>query len=190
MDASLRGFDIPDRIDAGEVALRSPVEADVAAIVEACQDPEISRWTRVPCPYGRSDAEHFIELAEAGRRDGDAAPFLIVDPVTDALNGAIGIHDMSRSTLTGEIGYWVASWARGRGIASRALNALADWGLSAGLHRIQAQVMVGNESSRRVLSRAGFVEEGLLRSVSAGGCGVDLDRIDMHVYSLIPSDRV
>ena len=30
------------------------------AIVAACQDPEIGRWTRVPSPYGEDDARAYL----------------------------------------------------------------------------------------------------------------------------------
>jgi RimJ/RimL family protein N-acetyltransferase len=35
----------------GVLTLRPPGPQDVDALVEACQDPEISRWTRAPRPY-------------------------------------------------------------------------------------------------------------------------------------------
>ena len=40
----------------GGVRLRLIAEADLPVIVAACQDPEIPRWTRVPDPYGESEA--------------------------------------------------------------------------------------------------------------------------------------
>jgi RimJ/RimL family protein N-acetyltransferase len=42
----------------GVVRLRLMAEADVGAIVAACQDPEIPRWTRVPEPYGAVGIGH------------------------------------------------------------------------------------------------------------------------------------
>ena len=185
----MTGFDIPPRIEIDDLSLRPPTRADVPALVEACQDPEIPRWTRIPSPYGRADAEDYVARTESGRASGEAAAYLVVDAATDELVGSVAIHDLDPNDLTAEVGYYVAAGARGRGVATRAVGAVVDWGLDAGLQRIVAQVMVGNEASRRLLNRLGFVEEGVLRSMPAGGCGVDTERIDMHLFSLIPSDR-
>ena len=38
------------------VVLRAWEEADIPAIVAACQDPETARWTTIPVPYGVDDA--------------------------------------------------------------------------------------------------------------------------------------
>ena len=40
-------------------------ERDVPAVVAACQDPEIPRWTRVPFPYTDDDARAYLAIARA-----------------------------------------------------------------------------------------------------------------------------
>lgn len=70
------------RLEDGEVALRPRTEADVPAITEACQDPEIARWTQVPSPYTEEDAREFIRIAP----DAQA----IVDAHTGELLGTVG----------------------------------------------------------------------------------------------------
>jgi RimJ/RimL family protein N-acetyltransferase len=65
----------------------------------------------------------------------------------------------------GEIGYVVAPSARGRGVATRALRLLTDWGFSGlGLERIELWIDVDNPASERVAERAGYLREGTLRS--------------------------
>src|SRR6478672_10470405 len=53
----------------GEVTLRALGPADVPALVEQGQDPQMVRWTTVPHPYGRDDAEAFLGLVERGWAD-------------------------------------------------------------------------------------------------------------------------
>ena len=48
----------------------------------ACQDPEISRWTRVPRPYGETDARAYLLQRYDMTFTGQAAPFAIVDAGT------------------------------------------------------------------------------------------------------------
>ena len=51
------------RLEDGMIALRPITEAHIPAVVAACQDPEIPRWTRVPSPYGEADARDFLGRA-------------------------------------------------------------------------------------------------------------------------------
>jgi RimJ/RimL family protein N-acetyltransferase len=64
---------------------------------------------------------------------------------------------------TVEIGYWLFRDARGRGVATRAVLAAADWAFSNGVYRLEAVVRTGNTASERVLERAGFAREGVMR---------------------------
>ena len=49
-------IELPSRIEADDLTLRAPTEDDLPAIVEACQDPELPRWTRIPTPYRIEEA--------------------------------------------------------------------------------------------------------------------------------------
>jgi ribosomal-protein-alanine N-acetyltransferase len=65
----------------------------------------------------------------------------------------------------GHITYELAAHARGRGVATEAVRAIVAFGhREAGLRRVEAVVVPGNEASVRVLRKAGFVQEGLLRA--------------------------
>lgn len=69
--------------------------------------------------------------------------------------------NVARERGEGEIGYWVAPEARGRGLAARAVGLLADWAFATlGLRRLELVTYEGNAPSRRVAERCGFVLEG------------------------------
>jgi ribosomal-protein-alanine N-acetyltransferase len=71
------------------------------------------------------------------------------------------VHGPLRSAW---IGYWVASWATGRGVATAAVALGLDHCLGpVTLHRVDATVRPENAASRAVLAKVGFREEGLLR---------------------------
>src|SRR5437588_33878 len=57
----------PRELADGELRLRPWRAEDVPAIAEACRDPEIARWTRVPDDYTEQDARDFV-AASAERR--------------------------------------------------------------------------------------------------------------------------
>lgn len=130
---------------------------DAADIARACSDPEIGRWTQVPHPYRIDNAQVFIE--SGGGEDHVWA----ID--VDGLVGVIGIRG-TQEAMPGpitEVGYWVAPWARGRGVATEALTAVREELQSAGYQRINWQAVAGNEASIRVAQKAGFTIEGYRR---------------------------
>ena len=77
MSAMLRHPDPP--LSDGVLTLRAKGHEDVDTLVAICQDPEISRWTRVPSPYTREDAEGWIAAAELDRQAGLGIDWLAVD---------------------------------------------------------------------------------------------------------------
>jgi RimJ/RimL family protein N-acetyltransferase len=84
-----------------------------------------------------------------------------------------------------EIGYVVAPFARGRGLAPRAIELVSRWGLDElGLARIEAVIDVDNEASRKVAERVGYRREGVRRS----SYFKDGLRADMAIFSLLPGD--
>lgn len=127
---------------------------DAAAIARACGDPEIARWTMIPQPYRESDAAEFVR-SKAGEDHVWA-----ID--CDGFAGVIGVRGTIASMPgpTTGVGYWVAPWARGRGLATAALIAVREELARAGFQRIDWEALAGNEASLRVAQKAGFVIEG------------------------------
>ncbi|MBQ0976636.1 GNAT family N-acetyltransferase [Micromonospora sp. M61] len=146
------------------VLLRPWREADAEAVHRACQDPDIQRWTTVPRPYRPEHARGFVtEMSGQAWAEGTGAPFAVCDPATGDLLGSCGLISIDQAG-TGEVGYWTAPWARGRGVMVRATRALARWSFdSLGLRRLIWHAEVGNHASRLVALRAGFRGDGRLR---------------------------
>jgi RimJ/RimL family protein N-acetyltransferase len=143
------------------VQLRAPVSDDAAWIAESAADPEIPRWTRMPSPYTKDDAFAWIALAESMGREGNAYHLLIASAADGALQGAVGLELHESPPRHGEIGYWVAAPARGRGVATRAVMMLAGWGLGAvALPLLEIHVLPANAASHRVARKAGFSRAG------------------------------
>jgi RimJ/RimL family protein N-acetyltransferase len=186
-----RELDVPgsgwrdDVVEDAVVRLRPVREGDVPAIVAACQDPEISRWTTVPSPYDEHHAVEFVRRAAEGRRRGTGAAFTMADPAGDGLLGCISVFGVDWTALVGTVGYWVAAGARGRGVARHALGLLSRWSFDRlGLARLQLDVVVGNEASCRVAEAAGYRREGLRRAALPHRDG----RADVLGYALLAVD--
>ncbi|MFG2051238.1 GNAT family N-acetyltransferase [Micromonospora sp. NPDC048935] len=146
------------------VLLRPWRDSDADAVHNACQDPDIQRWTTVPRPYLPEHALGFVtEMSGTAWAQGTGAPFAVCDPATGELLGSCGLISIDRDG-TGEVGYWAAPWARGRGVMVRATRAVARWSFDTlGLRRLIWQAEVGNHASRLVALRAGFRIDGRLR---------------------------
>jgi len=102
---------------------------------------------------GSSLAEH-----ERGR----GLPCVITDR-DGAVVGRINLNTIVRgASQSASLGYWLAQAAGGRGIATAAVREIVRVAFGElGLHRIQADTLVHNGASQRVLERNGFVRIGL-----------------------------
>jgi RimJ/RimL family protein N-acetyltransferase len=167
------------------VVLRAWREADLPAMVAACQDPLLSRSIGTPLPFGEADARRWFERQAAGRQRGESLSLAITDAGNGAVLGDVYLVRVVWEHRRAEVGYWLSREARGRGTATRALGLLARWSLSRlRLARLEALVEPDNPASLRVARRCRFVREGVLRSYVArpGGRG------DVVILSLVPGD--
>ena len=174
---------MPDLTD-GTVRCRPPDRGDVDAVHTACQDPATVRFTRIPVPYTRVHAQAFVRNAAHELRAGTGAHLVVADAGTDALLGVCGLV-LDRTRRSGEVGYWVAPEARGRGVARRAVRLVAGWALAdLGLLRVQVMIDARNAASQRVAAACGFRREGVLRSYE-DRLG---DRVDFVIGSVLPGE--
>lgn len=174
----------PVVVRTARLELSVPTTDDVDAIYAACQDPDTQRYTTVPSPYERRNAEEFVPRVAADWASGAHVTWAMRDG--DVLAGMIGLYRLT-GTGDGELGYWVSPWSRGRGLLTEAARAVVDWGFSpegAGLERIEWNAVVGNTASARAARTLGFRYEGLRRQALRGSTGRD----DGWTASLLASD--
>lgn len=114
-----------------------------------------------PNPYTIRDAEAYI------RRANETEPRAVfaVATASEAI-GSIGLMlgaDVHR--FSAEIGYWLAEPFWGRGIMTNAVKSMMLYAIhELKLNRISAAPYATNPASARVLEKAGFSREGILRS--------------------------
>lgn len=168
----------PPELVADDLLLRPWRESDVAAVVAAYGDPDIQRW------HGRSmtssEARQWIRSWAEQWAAETGAGWAVESGGVPV--GRTGLRTMDLEQGTGEAAYWVLPEARGRGVASRALAAVAGWAFgTVGLHRIEVQHSTANPGSCRVATRAGFEPEGVRHSAARHLDGWH----DMHVHARI-----
>jgi RimJ/RimL family protein N-acetyltransferase len=135
----------------GAVLLRQwrPTDADWYA--DAAQDPEIQRYTtESPMLTAAEVRAAIVALAD----QTDTVGRVICDATTGQRLGNIVLRF---DATVGEVSYWVAASARGRGVATRALRLLSEWAFAAlGLSEIRLWTHADNLASRLVAERAGY----------------------------------
>jgi RimJ/RimL family protein N-acetyltransferase len=183
---------LPDPWLVDGLRLRPPVPADVPAIVAACRDPEIQRFTRVPSPYVDADAEWFVADSQAQLGRGGAVRAAVAAVDGDDLLAMVGL-ELDHRDYTAELGYWVAPAARGRGVASTAGRALCRFGFATlGLETIHLWAADNNPGSNAVAARIGFHHAGMLPRAGADGPTGDrtAPRVDMNLWGLLPEQLI
>ena len=139
-------------------------ESHLEELEEMLEDPELLRFTRVPEPVPPGFARTWLDRYEEGRRDASREAFAIVDEGGSFLGLALAPR-IEREARTAELGYVVAPAARGRGVATEALQRLTEWAFGLGMLRLELLISVENGASKRVAERCGYVCEGVLRSL-------------------------
>jgi len=173
----------PVEIVAGAYQLCLPnADLDAAAIVAACADPAIMLYNTGPTDLAA--ARKWCTL-RSDWTSGEHASWLVKDTVGTLL-GQVSMFRIDPDQRLAQIGYWVAAPARGRGVATAAVDAAARFGFGAlDLHRIELFHAVDNVASCRTAERAGFAREGELRQSYRYGDGVFRDE---HLHARLATD--
>ena len=97
------------------------------------------------------------------------------------LAGVISLHSLDFANHRAEIGYWMVKEARNKGICTAAVELITEYGLiTMGFRRIDALVDDRNEASKRLLLKAGYEFEGILKKYVTRPDG---NQIDMALFA-------
>lgn len=145
--------------------LSPPHEDDIPALIEHLNDPYIhARTLTLPVNYGEETARFFLALCKTHESNfGHPIQFHIRTPEGKTIGGCgfQGKNAIAGFPHRDEIGYWLATAYRKKGIMSDAVRALVDYGFThRNLLRIDAPVYSFNTESAGVLERCGFKMEG------------------------------
>ena len=134
----------------------------------------------IPFPYTVRDAEAFIAAMLAVDREKTFA-FAIVE--NDVVIGSIALYrGVNVHFRTAELGYYLGRAFWGRGCATRAVRqACSRVFADTDILRIYAEPFARNAASCRVLEKAGFQLEGMLRKNAVKNGEV----LDMKLYALV-----
>lgn len=137
----------------------------------------------LPYPYTESDAAEFIAAMRAADR---TKTFAFAIAAGDALAGSIGAFRCENiHARTAEMGYYIGEPYWGRGLATGAVRQVCGFIFEhTDIIRIFAEPFAYNTASCRVLEKAGFQLEGVLRSNAVKNGRV----LDMKLYALVKEE--
>lgn len=137
----------------------------------------------LPYPYTEEDGAAFIS-AMLSKDENDTFAFAIT--VDGKVIGSIGAFRQGNiHRQTAELGYYIAEEYWGKGIMTEAVKQICEYVFSkSDIIRIYAEPFAYNAASCRVLEKAGFQYEGMLRNNAVKNGKV----IDMKMYSLLKED--
>ena len=148
-------------LQSDEVVLRLLRLDDAPAVVEACRDPAIGRFTFMKEGLTLDEARRWID--DANSRWSVGVPrFAVADARSSRFLGQVGMA-VCEPYQSAEMFYWVSQPDRRRGVASTCLTLVCDWAFANGIERAYLLVHPENEASHRVAARCGFTREGTLR---------------------------
>lgn len=142
------------------IAFRRWTSHDASALSEAARStPDLSTQFGGADLSTQTAAEAFIE--QSLRFDERVKNWAVV--VDGIAIGNVGASAIEFRHETAWMYYWLAAAARGKGYATGALIAVADWAFENGLHRLELGHRVNNPASCRVATAARFQAEGIER---------------------------
>jgi len=121
----------------------------------AAHDELIQRFTTEPSTLTAEAVR--VAIVKLLAEPVGAVGFLIADAITGERLGNIALTHKEK---VGEVSYWLAGYARGRGVATRALRLLSGWALATfDLLELRLWTHAENHPSRAVAERAGYRRE-------------------------------
>ncbi|MBI5943980.1 MAG: GNAT family N-acetyltransferase [Chloroflexi bacterium] len=148
--------------------------------------PDLNPWMSwANDNYSVETARTFITLTRSYWSSGSMYAFAITDANNGELLGSCSLSHIHPLYRFCNLGYWVRSSQRGKGIAGCAAKLIARFAFEkASLIRAEIVIAAGNTASRRVAQKIRAHDEGLLLNRMVIGTRV----CDAHMFSLLPSD--
>jgi ribosomal-protein-alanine N-acetyltransferase len=151
-------------LETPRLILRELALSDAEDILALHADEEVRRYQGIETMAGLEQACAHVARAHKRFRLEAGVSWAIISRADGTLAGTCTYAHFVPVLDRGHITYQLARRAWGRGFGTEAVRALVAFGHGvAALNRIEAVVVPENQASVRVLRKAGFEDEGLLR---------------------------
>jgi RimJ/RimL family protein N-acetyltransferase len=150
-----------ETIQTDRLLLRAPCAADAPALFQLGSSATVTRYVGWPRHTTLDDTLAFLKFSSAEWERWPAGPLVIESRAEGSLLGTSGLS--FETSYRASTGYVLVQSAWGRGFATEALRAIAELADRLAVQRLYALCHVEHRASGRVLERADFEREGILR---------------------------
>lgn len=171
------------------VLVRPFREGDGETLFEAARESieSLAYWfpTKFHLAYSLSEAQQWVDESIERWKAGTDYRFGVFDELTGQALGCVGINNINRGYNFGNLGYWIRSRARNRGVASNAVALAARIGFAElRFSRLEIFALPANLASIRVAEKVGATREGVARNRLTW----ENEPANAVAFSLIPGD--
>ena len=178
-------FSMPT-LETPRLILRRMTMKDAKDIFEYSRDEEVACHVLWSAQRDIGEAKDYCRYMLRRYRADEPSSWGIIDRQTRHLVGTIGYMDYSMDNASVEIGYSLARWLWNGGYMTEALRAMVQNAFEVmNVEVVAISHFVGNEPSRKVIERAGFIFEGVM---PCGFKRFDGEIFDNVCYSILRSE--
>lgn len=145
-----------------DVKLRELIDSDLAKLSEYADNEKVSVNLRdaFPKPYTLRDAENFKKMIDS---QNPKTIFAIEYKGEYVGNISLSVgDDVYRKSA--EIGYFIGEPFWNKGIATKAVSLITDWGFeSLDIVRVHTGIFEFNKASQQVLEKCGYIKEAVFK---------------------------
>ena len=176
---------LPD-IKTSRLLLREQQLSDAQVLFQLRTNTEVMRYIDRPRPKTVADAESVIQTINAQFATGMNLIWAIaLKENPDQMIGNLGYWRTDLANHRAELGYILHPDHWRQGILSEALRAVIDFGFDTlGLHSVCANINPGNDASRQLLLKHGFIKEAYFRE----DYYFEGKFLDSEIYGLLATD--
>jgi [ribosomal protein S5]-alanine N-acetyltransferase len=173
------------QIDTKRLFLRNYNEGDLKNVFEIQSDPQVWKYSSKVAVSKMDDAKTLLNsvLKNYAENKCDFQALFLKD--TGEYIGEAGILSYNKQNNRAVVGYNLLPRFWGNGYATEITKALVKHLFETKkVERIEALAAEGNEASKRVLEKSGFIQEGLLRNFAY----IRNKYVNVYYYGIIRAD--
>ncbi|ELK47913.1 UNVERIFIED_CONTAM: GNAT family protein [Halobacillus marinus] len=168
------------------LVLREVSDGDAGDMLEYLSDEEVVAHLGLAPSITVADARKEVAWYRKIRKEGTGIRWGVTRREDDKVIGSCGYLHWKKEHYRAEIGFELSRSHWKKGIASEALEAVLDYGFETlGLERVEALIEPDNTASRQMVTRHGFMKEGVLRNYEYTLGKFD----DLCIYSILKGDK-
>ncbi|MDN4491947.1 GNAT family N-acetyltransferase [Ureibacillus aquaedulcis] len=172
-------------LETERLTLREINKSDASSIFKYLSDPEVMKYYGLEPFESLQDALDEISWYQTIFNEQTGIRWGISLKGTDKIIGSCGFLNTVSNHYRTDIGFELSKDFWGQGIGSEAIIAIIQYAFeNTNIQRIQALVEPLNIASQKMVEKAGFLQEGLLRKYEYTCAKFD----DLYMYGLLKED--